>query len=98
MCEAGNPGKVVISVYFRHPFVLDDESGVKEAGALIANFGVSDQALLDVIFGVAAPVGRLPFALPRSRDSVTSQHSDAPGYAETKDGALYPFGFGLGYP
>lgn len=22
---------------------------------------------------------------------------DAPGYAETKDGALFPFGFGLGY-
>lgn len=97
MREAGNPGKVAISVYFRHPFVLDDESGVKEAGALIANFGVSDHALLDVIFGVAAPVGRLPFALPRSRDSVTSQHSDAPGYAETADGALFPYGYGIGY-
>ena len=97
MREAGNPGKVVISVYFRHPFVLDDESGVKEAGALIANFGVSDRALLDVIFGVAAPGGRLPFALPRSRSSVTNQHSDAPGYAETADGALFPYGYGLGY-
>ncbi|MGC1468436.1 MAG: glycoside hydrolase family 3 N-terminal domain-containing protein [Sphingorhabdus sp.] len=98
MREAGDPGKVVISIYFRHPFVLDDESSVKEAGALLANFGVSDQALLDVVFGMASPRGRLPFALPRSRGSVTNQHSDAPGYDETADGTLYPFGFGLGYP
>lgn len=98
MREAGDPRKVVISIYFRHPFVLDDRSGVKEAGGLIANFGVSDQALLDIIFGVAAPGGRLPFALPRSKESVTNQHSDAPGYLETRDGALFPYGFGLGYP
>jgi len=98
MREAGDPRKVVISIYFRHPFVLDDRSGVKEAGGLIANFGVSDQSLLDIIFGVAAPGGRLPFALPRSKESVTNQHSDAPGYLDTRDGALFPYGFGLGYP
>lgn len=97
MREAGNPGKVIISIYFRNPYVLDDASGVKSAGALLATFGVSDTAQLDIITGRAKPHGRLPFALPKTTQAVLDQHPDAPGYAETKDGALYPFGFGLGY-
>jgi beta-glucosidase len=97
MRGAGNPGKVVISIYFRNPYVLDDASGVKSAGALLATFGVSDKAQLDVISGRSEPKGRLPFALPKTTQSVLDQHPDAPGYAETKDGALYPYGFGLGY-
>jgi beta-glucosidase len=97
MREAGDPGKVVISIYFRNPYVLDDASGVKQAGALIATFGVSDTAQLDIISGKAKPMGRLPFALPSSAAAVREQHPDAPGYADTKDGALFNFGYGLGY-
>lgn len=97
MREAGNPEKVVISIYFRNPYVLDDASGVKSAGALLATFGVSDKAQLDIISGRATPQGRLPFALPKTTQAVMDQHPDAPGYGETNDGALYPYGFGLGY-
>ncbi|MFN3450560.1 MAG: glycoside hydrolase family 3 N-terminal domain-containing protein [Sphingorhabdus sp.] len=95
MREVGDPGKVVISIYFRNPYVLDDASGVKSVGALLATFGVTDRAQLDIISGKAKPQGRLPFALPRSTKSVMEQHPDAPGYAETQDGALYPYGYGL---
>jgi beta-glucosidase len=87
----------VISLYFRNPYVLDDASGVKAAGALIATFGVSDGAQLDIITGRAKPMGRLPFALPKTTRAVVEQHPDAPGYADTKDGALFEFGYGLGY-
>jgi beta-glucosidase len=97
MREAGDAQKVVISLYFRNPYVLDDASGVKSAGALIATFGVSDAAQLDIISGKAKPQARLPFALPRSTKSVLEQHPDAPGYAETKDGALFEFGYGIGF-
>jgi beta-glucosidase len=97
MRDAGDHSKVVISIYFRNPYVLDDASGVKQAGALIATFGVSDGAQLDIISGKAKPQGRLPFALPSTTQAVREQHPDAPGYAETKDGALFRFGFGLGY-
>jgi beta-glucosidase len=96
MRELGDPGRVVISIYFRNPYVLDQESGVRGAGALLATFGVSDRAQFDIITGKVRPQGRLPFALPASRAAVLSQHPDAPGYAETRDGALFPFGFGLG--
>jgi beta-glucosidase len=97
MRESGDPDKVVISIYFRNPYVLDDASGVKSAGALIATFGVSDRAQLDIISGKAKPQGRLPFALPRSTKSVLEQHPDAPGYDETTNGALFKFGYGIGY-
>lgn len=97
MRELGDPAKAVISIYFRNPYVLDQESGVRDAGALLATFGVSDRAQFDVLTGKVPPRGRLPFALPASRQAVFDQHPDAPGYAETRDGALYRYGFGLGY-
>jgi beta-glucosidase len=97
MREIGDPGKVVISIYFRNPYVLDEASGFLNAGALIATFGVSDTAQLDIISGKAKPQGRLPFALPRTKQSVLNQNPDASGYSETKDGALFRFGHGLNF-
>ena len=98
MREIGDPGLVVISIYFRNPYILDEASQVRQAGALIATFGVSDRAQFDVLTGAARPQGRLPFALPANRAAVLKQHPDAPGYAEVRGGVLYPYGFGLGYP
>jgi beta-glucosidase len=97
MREVGDPNRVVISIYFRNPYVLDEASGVLNAGALVATFGVSDAAQLDVMVGRGRPMGRLPFALPKTARSVLEQHPDAPGYGETTDGALFPFGFGISW-
>jgi beta-glucosidase len=97
MADSGNPAKVVVSIYFRNPYILDEDSGVRNAGAILATFGVNDRAQFDIMTGAHRPAGRLPFALPATRAAVMEQHPDAPGYAETKDGALFPFGFGLSY-
>jgi beta-glucosidase len=95
--EVGDPRKVVLNVYFRQPFVLDEASGLQDAGAILATFGQSDAALVDVLSGEFAPQGRMPFALAGTRRAVIEQNSDTPGYEETTDGALFPFGHGLGY-
>ncbi len=96
MSEAAAIGKkVVLSVYFRQPYVMDDASGVKNANAIIANYGVSDNALMDVLTGKFKPQGKLPFALANKAAAVETQASDAPGY-DTAD-TLYPFGHGLTY-
>jgi len=97
MQEVGDPKKVVLNIYFRAPYVLDDASGLKNAGAIVAGFGVSDSALLEVLSGKFKPQGKLPFALPKTQRAVEQQQPDVPGYKETTDGALYPFGFGLTY-
>ncbi|MYM21846.1 glycoside hydrolase family 3 protein [Duganella sp. FT135W] len=94
MGEVG-AGKTVLDIYFRNPYVLDDASGLKNAGALVATFGVSDRALLDVLSGQARPLGRLPFALANRLQAVIDNDPDAPGYPASD--TLYPFGFGLDY-
>lgn len=97
MAEIGDPKKVVLSVYFRAPYVMDDASGLKNAGAILATFGVTDVAMLDVLSGKFKPQGKMPFALPKTMKAVQEQKSDLPGFDETTDGALYKFGHGLSY-
>jgi beta-glucosidase len=87
--------RTVLDVYFRNPYVLDDASGLKAAGALVATFGVSDRALLDVLGGQARPQGRLPFALANKLQAVIDNDPDAPGYPAAD--TLYPYGHGLHY-
>lgn len=64
------------------------------AKGLLADFGASDEAVLDVIFGKAKPGGKLPFELPSSMEAVRNQKEDLP--YDSKD-PLYKFGFGLSY-
>ena len=94
MKEVG-ANKTILTIYFRSPYVLDDASGLKNAGAIVANFGVSDNALLEVISGKFKPQGKLPFALANNLQAVIDNQPDVPGYP-AKD-TLYPFGFGLGF-
>jgi beta-glucosidase len=82
----------IVTVYLDRPAIL---GAIKDrASALIANFGVSDAALLDAITGVAQPEGMLPFELPSSMSEVEAQHSDLPH--DTKH-PLYRIGYGLRY-
>ncbi|MGX1163158.1 beta-glucosidase [Arthrobacter sp. SLBN-100] len=74
------------------PLILDN---VKEhADAVLANYGVSDKALLDTIMGRAKPEGRLPFELPSSMDEVRAQLPDVPNDTANP---LFDYGFGLSY-
>ncbi|SMH50595.1 beta-glucosidase [Rathayibacter oskolensis] len=97
MAEVGDPDKVVLNVYFRQPFVLDEASGLRDAGAIVAGFGSSPTALMDVLSGEYNPQGRMPFALAGTRAAVEQQYSDLAGYDETEDGVLFEFGHGLSY-
>jgi beta-glucosidase len=94
MREVG-AGKTVLAIYFRNPYVLDDESGLKDAGAILATFGVSDTAILEVISGQFKPLGKLPFALARTLQAVVDNEPDVPGYPAGD--TLYPLKFGLSY-
>ena len=94
MREVG-AGKTVLAIYFRNPYVLDDESRLKDAGAILATFGVSDTAILEVISGRFTPRGKLPFALARTLQAVVDNEPDVPGYPAGD--TLYPLKFGLNY-
>jgi beta-glucosidase len=94
MKEAG-ADRTILCIYFRQPYVLDEDSGLLRAGAILAGFGVSDAALMDVITGRFAPRGKLPFALARTLAAVRENAPDAPGYPA--EHTLFPFGHGLTY-
>jgi beta-glucosidase len=65
----------------------------ERSAALVADYGASDEALLDVAFGRARAEGRLPFEMPRSMAAVESSRPDVPH--DTTD-PLFPYGAGLG--
>jgi beta-glucosidase len=82
----------IVTVYLDRPAIL---TAVRDrAGALIANFGVSDAALLDVVTGRARAEGRLPFELPSSMAEVEAQRSDLP---HDTAHPLYHFGYAKRY-
>ncbi len=81
----------VVTVYLDRAAILTPVAPL--ARGLIANFGVSDEALLDMVTGRERFTGKLPFELPSSEAAVAAQKPDVPH--DSKD-PLYPFGFGLG--
>lgn len=82
----------IVDIYIDRPAVIPEIS--KAAKGLLADFGASDAAVLDVIFGKFKPGGHLPVELPSSMDAVRAQQEDVP--YDSKD-PLYKFGFGLSY-
>jgi len=92
----------ILDVLQRVPTIVDitlDRPAVipeirDKCAGLLADFGASDAAVLDVIFGHFGPSGKLPFEMPSSMEAVRKQKEDAPYDSESP---LFPFGYGLTY-
>ena len=82
----------IVDIYLDRAAVIP-EIAAASAG-LVANFGASDAALLDIIFGRSQPGAKLPFELPSSMAAVRAQHPDVPH--DSAD-PLFEHGFGLSY-
>ena len=82
----------IVVLYLDRPAVIPEIN--RSARALLAEYGASDAAVLNIIFGKAHPEGKLPFELPSSMDAVRAQKADVPHDSEDP---LYSFGFGLSY-
>jgi beta-glucosidase len=80
----------IVVVYLDRPAILT--ALVPMAKTLIGEFGVSDGALFDALTGKVAPVGKLPFELPRSMAAVQAQKGDVP---HDSPSPLFPIGFRL---
>ena len=82
----------IVDIYLDRPAVFPEINAL--AKGVFGNYGASDAALLDVIFGMAKPEGKLPFELPSSMEAVRNQKEDVPYDSKNP---LYQFGFGLSY-
>ena len=80
----------VVDVFLDRPAILGPVADA--AGAVVANWGVSPAALLDVLSGAAPATGKLPFDIPRSMAAVEASRPDVP--FDTED-PLFRFGHGL---
>ena len=80
----------VVDVFLDRPAILGPI--VDAAHAVVANWGVSGAALLDVLSGAAPAQGTLPFDVPRSMAAVEASRPDVP--FDTED-PLFRFGHGL---
>ncbi|AXG82225.1 glycoside hydrolase family 3 protein [Streptomyces paludis] len=80
----------VVAIHLERPAVIPEIA--ERAGALVAVYGTSDRALLDVLFGRARAEGRLPFQLPRSMEEVRLGRPDVP---QESTYPVFPFGHGL---
>jgi beta-glucosidase len=82
----------IVVLYLDRPAVIPEIN--QSARALLAEYGASDIAVLDVLFGKTNPEGKLPFELPSSMEAVKNQMADVPYDSENP---LYQFEFGLSY-
>ena len=84
--------RTIVDIYLDRPAVIPEITNAAEG--LIGNFGAEDDALLDIIFGIHSPTGKLPFELPASMEAVKANRPDTPFDCPEP---LFPYGFGLTY-
>lgn len=88
----------ILVMNYTNPWVIDeiyDDKNKKNIKGVLATFGTSTDALLDVLTGKFNPSGKMPFTTPISEEAVLKQRSDVPGYLEGPDYPLFKFDEGL---
>lgn len=89
---------VIVALQVSNPTVVREFEG--QSNAILAHFGVQDQALLDILTGVSEPSALLPMQFPADMKTVETQAEDVPrdmtSYRDS-EGHLYDFGFGLNW-
>lgn len=89
---------VIVSVHLSNPSVFAEFE--KLANAIVVNFAVQDQAVMDVLTGAAEPSGLLPLQIPANMETVEKQFEDTPLDMEPHSDELgnkYDFAFGLNW-
>ncbi len=90
LVAASSKVPTVFAIFLDRPAILTNIRD--KAGVILANFGASDDAVIDVVLGHAKAEGRLPFELPSSMAAVEAQRSATP---DDSADPLYPRGAGI---
>jgi beta-glucosidase len=96
--KAMNGKPVLVAVTVSNPMVFGEFE--KEVDAIVGEFGVQTEALLDIVSGKTEPSGLLPLQMPIDMTTVEKQFEDVPHdmipYRDS-NGNVYDFGFGLNW-
>lgn len=89
---------VIVSITASKPMIFSEFE--KEVNGIVLNFGVSTQAVLDIISGKTEPSGLLPVQMPADMKTVEEQKEDVPfdliPHKDT-EGNRYDFAYGLNW-
>jgi len=94
--ELLNAKPTIVVINYTSPWIIDEIDN-PNAKTILATFGTSTEALLDVVSGEFNPTGKMPFTTPVSEKVVLENKSDVPGFMKPKGYALFTFGDGLSY-
>jgi beta-glucosidase len=89
---------VVVSISISNPMVFSEIE--KNATAILLNFGVQDQAIIETIAGKSEPSALLPMQMPANMNTIEKQSEDVPYDVQCykdAEGSVYDFGFGLNW-
>jgi beta-glucosidase len=89
----------ILVVNYTNPWVINEvyNDKTKNVIGVLATFGTTPDALLDVITAKFNPTGKMPFSTPVSDLAVENQKEDVPGYLEGEGYALFNYDEGLSY-
>ena len=90
----------ILVVNYDNPWVIDEVYNDKTKGnikAVLATFGTTADALIDVAIGKFNPSGKMPFTTPVSEEAVKTNQEDVPGYMEGEGYGLFKYDEGLSY-
>lgn len=89
---------MIVVVNATRPMVFNEFED--KADGIVIRFGVSEQAVLDIVSGKYEPSGLLPVQMPANMATVEKQNEDVPFDMECHkdtEGNKYDFGFGLNW-
>ncbi len=90
----------VLAINYTNPWVIDEvynDATKRNIKGVLATFGTTTSALLDIVTGKFNPTGKMPFTTPVSEKAVENQKEDVPGYLEGSNYGLFKYKEGLRY-
>ena len=89
----------ILLVNYSNPWAINEVYDVSRSNikGVLATFGTTAEAVLDIVTGVFNPSGKMPFSTPLNDEKAQTQKSDLPGYMEEEGYALFHFDEGMSY-
>lgn len=87
----------ILVINYTNPWAINEiyTQGASNIKAVMATFGTTPEAILEIVSGKFKPSGKMPFSTPVTDEAAQKQKSDVPGYLEGPGYEFFKFNEGL---
>jgi beta-glucosidase len=87
----------ILAINYTNPWAINEiyQNGEGNIKAVMATFGTTPEAILDIAIGKFSPSGKMPFSTPVTDEAAQNQKSDVPGYMEGLGYEFFKFNEGM---